>query len=226
LKNILKYFLWLILTTFSVALYAQDENKTDTLERDFEIKPFVRLGLDISAIGRSIYEPEVRQFEFSLESEILRDWFLNLEGGIMQVRSEQETFSYSSNGYFIRTGADVNLLGRPDEFQNDLVLLGLRYAYSFLQHESPYYFLENPYWGEHSGSIRQTSYHTHWVELVAGVRTEAFNNLFLGWMLRTRIPLFRTREPDIEPYYIPGFGHGKRSSPISIHFSVYYRFGL
>ncbi len=213
-----------MMVTFSVALSAQDENITDTLTKDFDIKPSVRLGFDVSAIGRSIYEPEVRQLEFSLDSELLRNWFFNLEAGMMQVRSEQETFSYSSNGYFLRTGADFNILGRPDEQQNDLVLLGLRYAYSFLQHDAPYFFLENPYWGEHSGSIAQTAYHTHWMELTGGVRAEVFQNLFLGWMLRTKVPLFRTREPEIEPYYIPGFGHGKRSSPVTIHFSVYYRF--
>ena len=224
--NISKYFLFLMIATFSAALIAQDENITDTLAKDFDIKPFVRLGFDISAIGRTIYEPEVRQLEFSLDSELLRNWFFNLEAGMMQVRSRQETFSYSSDGYFLRTGADLNLLGRPDAKQNDLVILGLRYAWSFLQHEAPYFILENPYWGEHSGSIGKRAYHTHWMELIGGVRTEVFDNLFLGWMLRTRIPLFRTRNPEIEPYYISGFGHGKRSSPVTVHFSVYYRIGL
>jgi hypothetical protein len=215
-----------MMVTLSVALSAQNENSTDTLKKDFKIEPFVRLGFDVSAIGRTIYEPEVRQLEVSVDSELLKNWFFNLEAGMMQVSSDQETFSYSSNGYFLRTGVDVNILGRPDAGQNDLVLLGLRYAWSFLQHEAPFYFLENPYWGEHSGSIEQTPYHTHWMELTGGVRTEVFTNLFLGWTLRTKIPLYRTRNPEIEPYFIPGFAHGKRSSPLTVHFSVYYRFGL
>lgn len=224
--NISKYFLFLMMVTFNVAICAQNENRNDTIEKDFEIKPFVRLGFDVSAIGRTIYEPEVRQLEFSLDSELLRNWFFNLETGMMQVRSEQETFSYSSDGYFVRTGADFNLLERPDARQDDLVLIGLRYGYSFLQHEAPYFFLENPYWGSHSGSIVKTPYHTHWMELTGGVKTEVFQNLFLGWMLRIKVPLFRTKDPEIEPYYISGFGHGKRSSPVTVHFSIYYRFGL
>lgn len=215
-----------MIVTFSVALSAQNENRTDTIKKDFEIEPFIRLGFDVSAIGRSIYEPEVRQLEFSLDSELLRNWFINLEAGMMQTRSEQETFSYSSDGYFIRTGVDLNLLGRPDAKQNDLVLIGLRYGYSFLQHEAPYFFIENPYWGSHSGSIEKTPYHIHWMELTGGVRTEVFQNLFLGWMLRVKVPLSRTTDPEIEPYYISGFGHGKRSSPATVHFSAYYRFGL
>lgn len=211
---------------FSYAAFAQNEHSTDTVKHDFEITPFIRLGIDVSAIGRSFYEPEVRQIEFSVDSELIRNFFFNLEGGVLRVNSEQETFSYKSSGYFVRAGTDFNLLGRPDPGQKDLVLFGLRYAYAYLNHESPFFDLENPYWGSYSGSIDPSGYHAHWFELTGGVRTEVFKNLFVGWTLRTKVPLYKTAEPEIEPYYIAGLGYGKLKTPVMVHFSLFYRFGL
>ncbi len=224
--NILKYFLLLMTVIFSYAAFAQNEHSTDTVKHDFEITPFIRLGIDVSAIGRSFYEPEVRQIEFSVDSELIRNFFFNLEGGVLRVNSEQETFSYKSSGYFVRAGTDFNLLGRPDPGQKDLVLFGLRYAYAYLNHESPFFDLENPYWGSYSGSIDPSGYHAHWFELTGGVRTEVFKNLFVGWTLRTKVPLYKTAEPEIEPYYIAGLGYGKLNTPVMVHFSLFYRFGL
>ncbi len=224
--NILKYFLLLMTVIFSYAAFAQNEHSTDTVKHDFEITPFIRLGIDVSAIGRSFYEPEVRQIEFSVDSELIRNFFFNLEGGVLRVNSEQETFSYKSSGYFVRAGTDFNLLGRPDPGQKDLVLFGLRYAYAYLNHESPFFDLENPYWGSYSGSIDPSGYHAHWFELTGGVRTEVFKNLFVGWTLRTKVPLYKTAEPEIEPYYIAGLGYGKLKTPVMVHFSLFYRFGL
>lgn len=224
--NILKYFLLLMTVTFSYAAFAQNDHSTDTVKHDFEIAPFIRVGFDLSAIGRSIYEPEVRQMEFSVDSELIRNFFFNFEGGILRVDSDQETFAYKSSGYFFRAGTDFNLLGRTTPEQKDLVLIGLRYGYSYLNHESPYFFLENPYWGNYSGSIDPSGYHAHWFELTGGVRTEVFRNLFIGWTLRTKVPLYKTADPEIEPYYIAGLGYGKLNAPVMVHFSMYYYFGL
>ncbi len=207
----------------------QQENeatqKTDTIVR-FPVEPFIRLGVDVSAIGRIVAEPEVRQLEFSLDSEVSFNWFAVLEGGVLEVTTEQETFSYTSSGYFFRAGFDYNLLGRPTPVQNDLVLLGLRYGFSNLNHEAPFFTVSNPYWGDYSGSMEPSSHSLHWLEFSGGVKTEIFRNLYLGWYLKTRVKLSETKDPDLEPYYIGGFGHGTRRAPVMIHYSILYRFNF
>jgi hypothetical protein len=187
------------------------------------VRPFVRVGFDLSSIGRRYLEPEVIQYEVSLDSEIFPNWLAVIEGGTARVASERSDFQYNSTGYFTRMGFDFNLLGLRYSQQDDMVLIGMRYGYGKLQQEAPEYFLTNPFWGDYSGYVNKSDYHLHWLEFSGGVRTEVFRNFFLGWTLKTRIRLNETKNPELNPYFIGGFGHGKRRAPAMIQFSVYYR---
>ncbi len=226
-----KYFQLLILLVISFGPYtlnAQDTIPEELPEDSLEVitpERFLRLGVDLSAIGRQLIEPEVRQYELSLDREIYLNWFAVLEGGYMQVASNRSQFDYNATGFFLRAGADFNLLGRTIAIPNDLVVLGVRYAIGSLTHQSPAFFINNTYWGNYTGSVEKNSYTLHWLELSAGIKTEIMSNLYIGWNLKTRVRLGETRDPVLEPYYIGGFGHGKRKAPVMIHFSLYYALG-
>lgn len=238
--NILKYFLILLIINSGFSLYAHPagenqnqqteppEAENDTIdepeEPSFEVQPFLRLGLDISAIGRQIIERDVQQLEFSADSEIIHNWFAVLEGGYMRVNANREDFTYLSSGFFGRLGFDFNLLGRNSAEQNDLVVIGLRYAYSRLSHEAPFFVVTNPYWGGHDGMVESSNYNLHWIEFSGGLRTEVYRNIFLGWTLKTRVRVSPTSTPDLEPFYIAGFGQGNRRAPVMVHATVYYKF--
>ncbi|TVQ12289.1 MAG: hypothetical protein EA361_11455 [Bacteroidetes bacterium] len=223
----------LIVSGFSVS--AQTSNQQNNREeaevaRDtipsFKPDRFIRLGFDVSALARQIVEPEVQQFEFSLDSEVAFNWFAVADGGFMRVNGDREDFRYSASGFFGRLGFDYNLLKRIHPAQNDLVLVGMRYGFSALSHEAPFYDITNPYWGDYTGQLEKGNYSLHWIEFSGGVKTEVFSNVFLGWYLKTRIRLTETKEPELNPYYIGGYGRGVRTAPIMVHFSIMYRFGL
>ncbi len=209
----------------------QQNNREETeLARDtlpgFKPDRFIRLGFDVSALARQIAEPEVQQFEFSADSEVVFNWFAVADGGFMRVNGDRDDFQYSASGFFGRLGFDYNLLRRIHPAQNDLVLLGMRYGFSRLSHEAPFYNISNPYWGDYTGSLEEGNFYLHWIEFSGGVKTEVFSNFFLGWYLKTRIRITETKEPDLNPYYIGGYGRGVRTAPIMVHFSVMYRLGL
>lgn len=212
----------------SFALSAQNLTpvENDTLVKAVPVKPFIRIGVDVSAIGRQLVEKEVQQFEISLDSEVIRNWLATTEFGFLKVDSEEPLFSYSAQGYFFRAGMDYNLLNRPSSSHNDLVQLGVRYAYGYLEQEAPFYYITDPYWGDHMGAVGANSFHMHWLEFAGGVKVEVFRNIFVAWSLRTRVRLSETKDPLLTPYYISGFGHGKRNAPIMVHYSVLYRLGF
>lgn len=235
--SILKYFFWIPIVFLSIEAGAQtngqqvqntevDSSAADTLA-GFTPEPFVRVGFDLSAVARQFIETEVQQFEFSIDSEIIYNWFAVVEGGVLDVEADRDDFKYTANGYFGRLGIDYNLLRRPNPSQNDLVLLGIRYGFSQLSHEAPSFIVPNPYWGTNTeGSTAQSNFTLHWIEFSGGVKTEVFRNVFLGWYLKSRIKLSQTKDPELFPYYIGGFGQGKRRAPLMIHFSVLYRLGI
>jgi len=205
-----------------------NNQKKDTIKPSrVPVNPYIRLGIDVSSVMRNILEPEVQQYEVSFDTGIQHNWFATAEAGFMNVNSERETFAYKSNGYFLRLGAEYNLLNKkPDPDKNNLVLIGARYGYSFLQHRSPFFFVENEYWGNYTGSMNSSFFNLHWMELTGGVKTEVLPNLFLGWTIRVRVRIFSSRDPELQPYFIPGFGHGDRSNPATVLYSIMYRFKL
>ncbi len=237
--SILRFFPVLILLVISFTLSGQPNNQ-DTLRRPLRsaglIKkdtsgvqlpnPFIRIGVDVSSFARQIIENEVRQLEFSIDSEVRKNYFVIAELGFLNINANRESYIYKANGFFARAGIDFNLLKKTEPINNDLGLIGIRYAYSYLSHEAPEFAITNPYWGNSTGSLDNTGYYLHWIELSGGLKTEVLKNLYLGWNLKTRFRLFGSSNPGLDPYYVPGFGHSKRRIPVMIHYSLLYRFNL
>lgn len=230
--SILRFFLFLLLPAFSTTAYTQPENgnatagiPSDELDADSLkiFRPFIRVGVDISAIGRNFIEPEVSQYEFVMDAEFMYNWFAVIEGGFASTAVSGEAYSYTSEGIFARAGVDFNLMRRPLLSNNDLFLVGLRYGYSYTQHQAPEYFITNPYWGDYNGSVEESIFQLHFIEFSGGVRTEVFRNFFLGWNIKTRVRLAETGNSLINPYYIAGYGHGKRRAPVMAHFYALYK---
>lgn len=219
------FFLLLLVIYSTSSLFGQNIPISDTV-----IKPkpdrFVRVGFDISGVAIYFMNPEVRHLELSLDSEIAHNWFVNLEGGNVNVLSDQENYNYHATGIFFRAGVDFNLLKRQAKTRNDVVLVGFRYGFSSLNHGSTRFFVANEYWGDYSGSVENLNHQLHWVELKGGIKTEIFNNLFLGWSLRTRIRLAQSDDSQLQPFFIGGFGRGSRQAPISIQYSLMYKIGF
>lgn len=230
--NISKYFLIILLLTLSNHGFSQDESdesqaspsseESDTLVVK-QPDSFIRIGFDLSAIARQVFEPEVKQFEFSLDSEILYNWFAIFEGGFTNVIASDRPFEYNAQTYFGRIGADYNLLPRTGTDKYNSLSLGIRYAYGLSTHEASDFLIQNAYWGDSQGNLDRTNFHLHWIEFSAGLKTEVFHNFYLGWMIKTRVRIYETPNPDLTPYYLGGYGHEKRRAPVMIHYYMLYK---
>jgi hypothetical protein len=230
--SILRYFLLLLLLAVSTHIWGQTQNGAATPAANQDefysdsikvFRHFIRVGIDVSAISRNFLEPEVGQYEFVIDGEFKYNWFAVLEGGFANAAATKEAYSYSSEGMFIKAGVDYNLLKRPLVTNNDLFLVGLRYGFSSTQHQAPEYSITNPYWGDYSGVVEESVFNLHFIEFSGGVRTEVFRNFFLGWNIKTKVRLAKTGDSLINPYFIAGYGHGKRRAPVTAHFYVLYR---
>jgi hypothetical protein len=219
--NILRYTLLFLLIISALAARGQSNALNDTIKPP-RPAPYIRAGVDLVYPARYLYEGDIQQIEFFLDSEIRHNWFVNLEGGFMKVPAVTD-FNYSASGYFFRMGPDLNLLKRQHKTKHDVVLVGMRYAFSSLQHQSTGFLINNPYWGDYAGSMESNNFQLHWLEFAGGVKTEVFRNLFLSWSMRTRVRLYQTREPILNPYFIGGYGKGTRRAPVAVNFGISYR---
>ena len=195
-------------------------------ENDTLFTPAVRIGIDVSGFARHLIEPETLTGEITLDMEWRKSHFLVLEGGLLNVNVEKESHHYQADGFFLRLGADFNILERSPENPNDVLLASLRYGYGKLDHEAPYIIIPDPYWGDHATAIPPESFHAHWLEAGIGLKTEIWGNLFLGWSLRGRLMLASSSDPEMEPYYIGGFGKSGSNTRLSLLYSISYRIPL
>ncbi len=212
--SILRYILLILITAKSSVLFAQN----DTIYH-----PALRIGFDVSGPARQLVEPETSTMELSLDYEWMENFFAVLEAGILNVQIEKESHIYQADGKFFRAGADFNLLGPQPGSLNDLVLISLRYGFSTMDHKAPYILIPDPFWGDHRSSLSPEKFRAHWLEAGLGLKTELFRNLFIGWGLRGRLLLSKTREPEMEPYFIGGFGKSNNNTSLMLHYHIAYR---
>jgi hypothetical protein len=126
-------------------------------------------------------------------------------------------FAYKSNGSYLRAGFEYNMFDVDEPGNLDNVLVGFRYGYAFQQHESDGYTIGNGYWGDFTGSTALASANSHWMELLFGIRTELWKNIFMGWTIRVNRVLSQNHSMSMAPAYIPGFG--KYNGKINAGFS-------
>ncbi len=217
--NIFKYLF--LIPFLAISQVGMTEEVNDTL-----FVPSVRLGIDISGFARHLIEPETITGEITLDVEWRKSHFFAIEAGLLEVDVEKETHVYQADGYFIRIGADFNILERNPDSPNDVLLASLRYGYGKLEHEAPFVLIPSPYWGARETVIPAESYQAHWLEAGIGLKTEIWNNIFLGWSLRGRLMISDTSAPAMDPYFISGFGKSGNNTSLSFHYQLMYRLPL
>jgi len=214
MKKTSKYlFSVLVISLINFTLYSQT----------YRIKG-LRLGVDISRFSLYYFDPARVAYEFSADYEVKRDLYLTCEYGKQTVNLGKDIYKYHSDGNYIRIGVDRNFIKseKPDEYE--MAFIGIRYGYAKLNHLAGNIVTPEQYWGKTSGYfIPASNYTAHWAEITAGIRAELFNNFFIGWSLRARLLLAHTKDQNMDPYNIPGYGSGSKKAVIGFNFSVYYR---
>ena len=182
-----------------------------------------RLSLDLARVGYLLSDPVELGAEASVDAEIYRNLYPVVELGYSTISEETETFNYSSGGVYLRAGADYNLLPRKDRSVHHDITGGLRYGISFFTHRAGEVVIPGEYWGDYLLDSYRRSLTGHWIELVAGIRTEVLTNFFLGWNLRYRILINPAMDPLVTPQLIPGFGSGTTNRGVGFSYSVGYK---
>ncbi len=192
-------------------------------QEDTVFRSSMRIGFDVSYPVRTFWEPEVEQYEVSVDYEMIENIFGVVEAGKLDVNIERDDFDYLSDGLFFRMGADFNVLGDATLKGNDIVYVGIRYGYCSQKHRADNIILTDDYWGIYKTSVDNFEFDVHWGELLVGMKTELFANIFIGWSLRFRLVLSGAEDSLMKPYRIGGFGGGGKSTTFDFNYSVFYR---
>ena len=170
----------------------------------------IRLGFDIFKPIKSSSDGDNLNYEIVGDLQITENLYLAAEYGLIDRLIEDENINFNSNGSFLRFGFDYNMFKNWVGMDN-AIFLGLRYGSSNFSNKIESYNVRNSdaYFSNFVDNNYQTIDHSNltgnWLEIVAGVKVETFNNVYLGFSLRLNKLLSTQKPENFDNLYIPGF---------------------
>ena len=230
IRNMFRYSIKILLVLiFSLPLSSQnDTNKNSNDSLVFKEKYGLRLGLDLSKLGKSAFETNYTGFEINGDYRLTKRLYISGDLGYEDKKTNTDYLSSSASGGYLKAGIDFNLYNNWKGMEN-LIFSGLRLGISnFTQKRIQYtiYDTFNQTWGqiENQQSIDYNDMTSSWVELLFGVKTEILNNLFLGFNIQLKVRMTEIIPNNFENIYIPGFGKTYDSTKIGtgLNYSISY----
>lgn len=214
MKFTLKYFFSLLFLFLTLGLFAQNtqdkkqEKKTDSVVPKTE-RYGIRVGIDVSKLAQSLYEKNYRGFEIVGDYRLTKRMFLAGEIGSENKNVIDNTLNFTTSGTYFKVGFDVNNYENWLDMEN-IIHVGLRYGVSSFSQKLNSYKIYNTstYFPQTPEIISDTNYNglsAQWAEVVAGVKVEVLNNIYVGFSGRLNY-LFSNKKPEnFDNLYIPGF---------------------
>jgi hypothetical protein len=202
MKHILKF-------TFSlVVLFSIVGNAQDTIQK-FPERYGLRVGVDLHRLTKSLYDNNYRGLEIVGDYRLTKKFYVAGELGNEEKTVDDDRLNFTTQGSYFKVGFDYNAFENWLDMEN-MIYAGMRVGFSSFDHQvNSYKIYENNgnYFGQTiiAPGEKFSGQTASWVEIVGGVKTELFNNLYMGFSVRLNY-LISNKEPEgFANLYIPGF---------------------
>lgn len=149
--------------------------------------------------------------EVSATLNICNRFFPTVEIGFghTDMVSQLYEIGYNTRAPYYRIGMDYNMQYKSNK--PGYIFLGGRVGYTSFNYSIEAPPLTDPIWGDEAPiQFTDVPCRAIWAEAVGGIRAEITRNIHMGWSLRYKYPLHRGPIANGGPWYVPGFGTGKR----------------
>lgn len=203
----LRYSFKILVLILSVSSFAQTAKK-DTVAKKTE-RYGLRVGVDLSKLARTFYEKDYKGLEIVGDYRLTKKIYIAGEIGNENKTVDDDMVNFTTKGTYFKVGFDSNAYQNWLDMEN-MIHLGLRYGVSSFSQELNSYKIYDtsnyyPLPADVVSGKKFDGLSAHWVEVVAGVKAELFNNFYAGISVRLNY-LVTQKEPDnFANLYIPGF---------------------
>jgi len=203
----LKYSISILFMFICFVSFSQTDNskQQDTLIKN---KYGLRVGIDIFKPVNTFINEDNKGFELVGDYRVSKKFYVAAELGFQENTTEEDYINFTTNGSFIKAGADYNAYVNWLDMEN-AIYVGFRYGFStFSQTLNSYTINNDPFLDDISMAVNGQKFdnlNAHWAEFVLGIKAEILNNLFLGFSISGK-KMINTKEPDnFKNLYVPGF---------------------
>lgn len=235
--HMLKYFISLIcFFLFTRTSYSQEKKKVIEVEKESVSKFYnpktygLRLGIDVLKPILSYTRNNFNGVEIIADYRLKTQIYVAAEAGYMDRTIQENNFNFSVNGTYLTTGINYNLYTNWLNMDNE-IYVGARYGFSLFDSTLNNYtvFQNGEYFAPKKVNTptKYVNLNAHWAELVVGIKTEIFKNLFLGFMLSVNKIINTKDGNNFKNTYVPGFGKiTKNGSGANMNYTISYRIPL
>tara|TARA_A100001234_G_scaffold41561_1_gene33832 strand:- start:313 stop:993 length:681 start_codon:yes stop_codon:yes gene_type:complete len=213
----LRFFISLFTVFFVNISHGNVDLKNDTIE-----KFGIRAGVDLNKIIRSASNSNYTGLSINGDIRIKKSLYIFSEIGNEEKKINSDYLNSTVKGTYLKVGTNFKL--NNDIKTENLFYSGLILGFSNFNQSIDNYTIYNTnstYWGESyiDESLSLSNLNAVWFEIVFGLKTEIFNNLFLGFELQLKNVLKQKNSQGITNFYIPGFNRTYDSSDFGAGFS-------
>lgn len=209
----------------SIQTRTKTTDKTDSLSGDKTHKVVGNLfvGVDLYSPALSFFSDRSGGMAF-VSYRIYKKWNLVTELGYESNRFDNLDWRVSVNGNYFKLGLNWFI---SQDYQNasNGFYGGARFAYSTYQQEIEQYpvrLADNQV--DEYGSLPKSKVSSYWIEIVGGARVRLISNLYADVSLRPEFYLGSTKQQDIEPLVIPGYGKDRGPVNFGISWGLSWKF--
>lgn len=175
-------------------------------------------------VGVDLFNPVMSAFtnkqggQAMISYRVYKKWNAVAEIGYEKNLYDQLDWNVDVNGIYAKLGFNWFVSQDYQDASNGF-FTGMRFAYAAYQqtiNEYPIRTSGNQV--DQIGSLPTANVSTYWVEIVGGARVKLLSNFYADVSIRPEIYLGSSKQEDIDPLVIPGYG--KDNGPIN--FSIFW----
>lgn len=220
-----KYIISILFFSISFFAISQETKAEETVEDVYKERYGLRIGIDVVQPIYALFDENKKGLEIVADYRVSKIIYAAAELGYSDVTTFEDYYNFTTNGSFIKVGADVNVYKNWVGMEN-MILIGLRYGFSVFDqtlnqgiiNADPFLPVE-----ELTEPITYSGLTGSWFSLVLGIKAEVLHNLFLGFSFSGNV-LLSSKEPEnFKNLYIPGFNKVSLSNNgFSFNYTISY----
>lgn len=208
---------------FSLVFLFGSAQETDSLKVKYKYEPNLMVGVDILNAGIGFFS-ERKLYQAFISSKVRKDIHALAEAGFEKNVYQKNGYDAKVNGFFVKAGGIYMLMKDPENEFNGFYA-GPKIAASFYNQE----YMSVPVRGSQGGdfyeSFPSSTQSSYWLEAGIGGRVQLFDsNFYIDVNVQPKYLAFTTKQEDIKPMIVPGFGRSSAKFNMGFAWNIAYKF--
>ena len=210
---------------FSLSLVAYGQKKTaDTIKKSWKYEPNFLVGFDVLNAGVSAFSDR-KLLQGTISTRLTKKMHLVADVGVDKNIYQKNGYDAKASGTFFKLGS-FYMLSMDKENPYNGFYGGGKLAGTFYKQE--YFAIPVRATGGGADGIQslpESSQSSYWIEAVVGGRVELFDsNFFIDVNVQPKYLLYTTKQEDIMPMIVPGFGRSSGKFGFGFSWNIAYNF--